>query len=144
MNLLRIQFAFEPAMEQTLPTQNTPHITIDLPPVVLLGDPRLRKVADRVEDFNDPQYQRDASLLKGGLKRFRDAHGFGRYVTPSTSLVSKESDKANYFELFDLFKIRSNRLNYFNGAPPLQFLCAVSVLYLPHGNLLSNRFKTMG
>ena len=46
--------------------------------VLLLGDPRLRKVAAPVRDFADPVFQDDGRRLVAKLHAFRAAYGFGR------------------------------------------------------------------
>lgn len=48
--------------------------------IVLLGDPRLRKVSEPVVDFESPHFQMNAQHLIRTLEQFRGEHGFGRAI----------------------------------------------------------------
>ena len=54
-----------------------------IPPVLLLGDPRLRKVSQKVATsmLQNTQFKQDTIILKNALQRFRDEHGFGRAIS---------------------------------------------------------------
>eukprot|EP01084_Bolivina_argentea_P122475 217024_1 len=55
---------------------------MSIPPVLLLGDPRLRKVSQKVtlNLLQNPQFKQDSLTLRKGLQRFRDTYGFGRAI----------------------------------------------------------------
>jgi peptide deformylase len=48
--------------------------------VLLLGDPRLRRVSQPVEDVGDAAFRADAEALVAELAAFRAEHGFGRAI----------------------------------------------------------------
>jgi peptide deformylase len=48
--------------------------------VLLLGDPRLRRVASRVDDLASPAFAQDVRRLHETLAAFRAARGFGRAI----------------------------------------------------------------
>ncbi|MBP7460641.1 MAG: peptide deformylase [Candidatus Delongbacteria bacterium] len=48
--------------------------------VLLLGDPRLRTVSQKIEDFNRNELHRSISRLQNTLEEFRRIHGFGRGI----------------------------------------------------------------
>lgn len=56
---------------------------LSIPPVLLLGDPRLRKLSQKVSTsiLHNKQFKQDAIILKGALQRFRDQYGFGRAIS---------------------------------------------------------------
>ncbi len=49
--------------------------------IVLLGDPRLRRVSEPVTDFSSREFRLAARSLTATLEHFRAAHGFGRAVS---------------------------------------------------------------
>ncbi len=49
--------------------------------IVLLGDPRLRRVCEPVVDFESGEFRAAARSLIGTLERFRAEHGFGRAIS---------------------------------------------------------------
>lgn len=49
--------------------------------VLLLGDPRLRRVASPVDDIRAPEFITRSQILSATLKAFRRRHGFGRAVS---------------------------------------------------------------
>ena len=53
-----------------------------IPSMLLLGDPRLRRVAKPVTNvlLKTAEFQHQCEQLKGALQRFRDTHGFGRAI----------------------------------------------------------------
>ncbi len=57
--------------------------------VLLLGDPRLRKISREVKDFKDPQLHREMSSLKSALERFRREMGFGRGIAAPQIGINK-------------------------------------------------------
>src|SRR5262249_12058587 len=50
-------------------------------PVLLVGDPRLRKVSAPVEDVRAPAFAAAAGRLAATLAAFRAARGFGRAIS---------------------------------------------------------------
>ncbi len=48
--------------------------------ILLLGDPRLRQVAELVDDPTHPDFRRAAERLRQQLEAFRAVHGFGRGI----------------------------------------------------------------
>ena len=48
--------------------------------IVLLGDPRLRRICDPVDDFASAGFKEDAARLIRALEQFRAEHGFGRAI----------------------------------------------------------------
>jgi peptide deformylase len=48
--------------------------------VLLLGDPRLRKICDPVIDFNSQDFKDDGERLIRALEQFRTEYGFGRAI----------------------------------------------------------------
>jgi peptide deformylase len=53
---------------------------VDPAPILLLGDPRLRRVCRPVADFGDPGLQRACATLTATLRDFQRRHGFGRAI----------------------------------------------------------------
>lgn len=51
------------------------------PPILLLGDPRLRARADEVSEFGSPALQDCLAQLQAALGAFRARHGFGRAIS---------------------------------------------------------------
>ena len=49
-------------------------------PVLILGDPLLRRKSAPVDDFSDPALKDEMRDLKEALERFRREHGFGRGI----------------------------------------------------------------
>jgi peptide deformylase len=49
--------------------------------VLLLGDPRLRRVSEPVRDVSDPAYITEKHRLQSTLEEFRANHGFGRAIS---------------------------------------------------------------
>ncbi len=49
-------------------------------PILLLGDPRLRRVCRPVTDFADPDLREACAALTATLADFRRRHGFGRAI----------------------------------------------------------------
>jgi len=49
--------------------------------VLLLGDPRLRRVSEPVPSISDPAYIADKHRLQTTLEEFRARHGFGRAIS---------------------------------------------------------------
>jgi len=49
-------------------------------PILLLGDPRLRRTCRPVSDFADPELHSDCATLTGILADFQRRHGFGRAI----------------------------------------------------------------
>jgi peptide deformylase len=49
-------------------------------PILLLGDPRLRRVCRPVTDFADPAVRSACAALSATLADFRRRHGFGRAI----------------------------------------------------------------
>ena len=49
--------------------------------VLLLGDPNLRTVSERVTELNDPILQEEIRELHKRLELFRSEHGFGRAIS---------------------------------------------------------------
>lgn len=49
-------------------------------PVLILGDPLLRRKSSVVEDFSDPNLKKEMEDLKETLETFRREHGFGRGI----------------------------------------------------------------
>ena len=49
--------------------------------VLLLGDPRLRRVSEQVPSISDPAYITDKHRLQTTLAEFRTRHGFGRGIS---------------------------------------------------------------
>jgi len=49
--------------------------------VLLLGDPRLRRVSEPVHSISDPAYIADKQRLQTTLEEFRERHGFGRAIS---------------------------------------------------------------
>ena len=49
--------------------------------VLLLGDPRLRRVSEPVGSISDPAYITDKHRLQITLEEFRARHGFGRAIS---------------------------------------------------------------
>jgi len=49
-------------------------------PVLILGDPLLRRKCAAVEDFSDPLLKEEIEDLKEALELFRKEHGFGRGI----------------------------------------------------------------
>jgi peptide deformylase len=49
--------------------------------VLLLGDPRLRRVSEPVPSISDPAYISDKHRLQTTLEEFRARHGFGRAIS---------------------------------------------------------------
>jgi peptide deformylase len=49
--------------------------------ILLLGDPRLRRICDLVLDFQAPECHEHASRLQRALEQFRAEHGFGRALS---------------------------------------------------------------
>ena len=63
-----------------------------VPPVLLLGDPRLRKISQRVVSsaLKDIKVKEDALILRKALQRFRDNYGFGRAISaPQINIHSR-------------------------------------------------------
>jgi hypothetical protein len=75
---------------------------MDCPPpsVVLVGDPRLKKVSEEISigllfnEASSPEQQlvkdglqREFSSLQAALEHFRKANGFGRYVSTIENIV---------------------------------------------------------
>jgi len=52
-----------------------------LPPVLLLGDQRLRTVSTPVTDYSDQTFATQKALLKSKLEQFRRENGFGRAIS---------------------------------------------------------------
>ena len=54
-----------------------------VPPVLLLGDPRLRKISQKVATniLQTSPFKNDADILGKALQRFRDQYGFGRAIS---------------------------------------------------------------
>jgi len=52
----------------------------EIPRVLLLGNPLLRKISDEVNEFNSSSQQNDFATLHNVLLRFREEHGFGRGI----------------------------------------------------------------
>ena len=53
---------------------------MDAAPILLLGDPRLRKVCRPVADFGDPELRLACDTLTATLVDFQRRHGFGRAI----------------------------------------------------------------
>ena len=49
--------------------------------VLLLGDPRLRRVSEAVPSITEPDYIADKHRLQTTLEEFRARHGFGRAIS---------------------------------------------------------------
>lgn len=49
-------------------------------PVLILGDPLLRRQCAAVEDFSDPRLNEEMEDLREALELFRKEHGFGRGI----------------------------------------------------------------
>jgi peptide deformylase len=49
-------------------------------PVLILGDPLLRRKSAPIDDFSDPALKDEMRDLKEALERFRREHGFGRGI----------------------------------------------------------------
>lgn len=63
-----------------------------VPPVLLLGDPRLRKISQKVVTaaLKDIKVKEDALILRKALQRFRDNYGFGRAISaPQINIHSR-------------------------------------------------------
>lgn len=58
-------------------------------PVLLLGDPRLRRVARPVGDVRDPRLLAEVATLGATLEAFRQSHGFGRAVSAPQIGINK-------------------------------------------------------
>ncbi len=60
---------------------NSPFTSIqDRREILLLGDPRLRRISEAVTDFESPEFRGAARALVGTLECFRSEHGFGRAI----------------------------------------------------------------
>jgi peptide deformylase len=57
--------------------------------VLLMGDPRLRRVAHPVGDVRDPAFIAEAATLGATLDAFRQSHGFGRAVSAPQIGINK-------------------------------------------------------
>jgi peptide deformylase len=49
--------------------------------ILLLGDPRLRRVSEPVRNVSDPAYITEKHRLQTTLEEFRASHGFGRAIS---------------------------------------------------------------
>jgi hypothetical protein len=47
--------------------------------VLLIGEPKLRKVSENVSSVNDDQFLKEKKLLHEALEEFRSKNGFGRW-----------------------------------------------------------------
>lgn len=65
-------------------------MTQDLPAILLLGHPLLRRVCEPVQRFNADDLLKDAQNLHEVLLRFRDEHGFGRGIAaPQIGIIKR-------------------------------------------------------
>lgn len=53
---------------------------VSIPPILLLGDPRLRRACAPIADLADPALEGGIRQLQGALHAFRRVHGFGRGI----------------------------------------------------------------
>ena len=66
--------------------------------VLLLGDPRLRKVAMQIEDVMDAPFQLEIARLKKALENFRKEKGFGRAIAAPQIGINKRFISINLGE----------------------------------------------
>ncbi len=57
--------------------------------ILLLGDPRLRRVCDPVADFSSREFQEEGQRLTEVLETFRKRHGFGRAIAAPQIGINK-------------------------------------------------------
>ena len=72
--------------------QRPPHV----PPVLLLGDPRLRASCAPVREAMDAAFRSEAEALQSTLEAFRAQHGFGRAIAAPQIGVAKRFIAARY------------------------------------------------